>query len=231
MTNYFQNKNIVITGGSSGLGKALAIQLLAAGAHVAIIARGEQALQAMKQEYPDLHIFQADVSSKTAIHPLAGAIHSQLGDVDILFNVASTLGPTPLRYLVDTECEDLEHVLQTNLIGPFRLSKALLPGMLLKQAGLVVNISSDAAVSAYPGWGAYSASKAALDHLSRIFDEELKDQGVRFLAVDPGDMDTPMHRAALPDADSSQLRDPADSARNLIQLIADQDFSLVRRSL
>ncbi len=231
MTHYFQNKNIVITGGTSGLGKALALQLLAKGAQVAIVARGAQALQALQQEYPELKIFQADVSSKTAIHPLAGAIHSQLGDVDILLNVASTLGPTPLRYLVDTECEDLEQVLQTNLVGPFRLTKALLPGMLLKQAGLIVNISSDAAVSAYPTWGAYSVSKAALDHLSRIFDEELKEQGVRFLAVDPGDMDTPMHRAAIPDADPSQLRDPADSARALIALIASQDVSTVRRAL
>jgi NAD(P)-dependent dehydrogenase (short-subunit alcohol dehydrogenase family) len=224
-------QNVVITGGSSGLGKALALQLLAKGARVAIVARHLPPLEALKQEYPDLIILQADISDKQAIHPLAAALHSQLGEIDILMNVASTLGPTPLRYLVDTECEDLEQVLQTNLIGPFRLTKALLPSMLLKQAGLVVNISSDAAVSAYPTWGSYSVSKAALDHLSRIFDAELAAQGVRFLAVDPGDMDTPMHRAAVPDADPSELRDPADSAHALIELIESQNFESVRRAL
>lgn len=233
--NSFTNKNAVITGGSSGLGRALALQLLEKGAKVAIVARNPQPLKALQQEYPALLTFQADVSDKQAIFPLAAAIQSQLGDVDLLINAASSLGPTPLRYLVDTECEDLEAVLQTNLIGPFRLTKALLPGMLLKQAGLVVNISSDAAISAYPTWGSYSVSKAALDHLSRIFDAELQAQGVRFWAIDPGDMDTPMHRAAVPDANPADLRDPADSARALIALIEAQDFAsnadAVRRSL
>ncbi len=236
--NSFKNKNAVITGGSSGLGRALALQLLEKGAKVAIVARNPQPLKALQQEYPALLTFQADVGDKHAIHPLAAAIQSQLGDVDLLINAASSLGPTPLRYLVDTECEDLEAVLQTNLIGPFRLTKALLPGMLLKQAEqakLVVNISSDAAISAYPSWGSYSVSKAALDHLSRIFDAELQAQGVRFLAIDPGDMDTPMHRAAVPDANSADLRDPADSARALLALIEAQDFAsnadAVRRSL
>jgi len=242
--NSFKNKNAVITGGSSGLGRALALQLLEKGAKVAIVARNPQPLKALQQEYPALLTFQADVGDKHAIHPLAAAIQSQLGDVDLLINAASSLGPTPLRYLVDTECEDLEAVLQTNLIGPFRLTKALLPGMLLKQpeqkeqaeqAKLVVNISSDAAISAYPTWGSYSVSKAALDHLSRIFDAELQAQGVRFLAVDPGDMDTPLHRAAVPDANPADLRDPADSARALLALIEAQDFAnntdAVRRSL
>lgn len=234
--NSFTNKNVVITGGSSGLGRALALQLLEKGAKVAIVARSPEPLNALKQEYPALLTFQADVGDKQAIHPLAAAIQSQLGDVDLLINGASSLGPTPLRYLADTDCEDLEAVLQTNLIGPFRLTKALLPGMLLKQAGLVVNISSDAAVSAYPTWGSYSVSKAALDHLSRIFDAELQGQGVRFLAVDPGDMDTPLHRAAVPDANPADLRDPADSARALLALIEaqnvnNQNSDSVRRSL
>jgi len=232
--NSFKNKNVVITGGSSGLGRALALQLLEKGAKVAIVARSPEPLKALQQAYPALLTFQADVGDKHAIHPLAAAIQSQLGDLDLLINAASSLGPTPLRYLVDTECEDLEAVLQTNLIGPFRLTKALLPGMLLKQAEqgkLVVNISSDAAVSAYPTWGSYSVSKAALDHLSRIFDAELQAQGVRFLAVDPGDMDTPLHRAAVPDADPADLRDPADSARALIRLIESHNFESVRRAL
>jgi len=231
LQTYWQNKNVLITGGTSGLGQALARQLQALGAKVGIVARSAQNLAEMQAQTPGLLTFQADVSEKTAIYPLAGAVESQLGPVDVLFNAASSLGPTPLRLLMDTECEDLEQVLQTNLIGPFRLIKALAPAMLLRQAGLVVNISSDAAVSAYPSWGAYSVSKAALDHLSRIFEVELSAQGVHFLAVDPGDMRTPMHFAAVPDADPADLRDPSDSAASLLQLIASQDFDSVRRAL
>lgn len=229
--NAWKNKKVLITGGSSGLGKALALQLIEQGAKVAVLARTEKNLKALVQEYPSLITITGDVSQKESIYPIAAEVHSRLGDVDLLFNVASSLGPTPLRLLMDTECEDLEQVLQTNLIGPFRLTKALVPAMLLKQEGLVVNISSDAAVNAYPGWGSYSVSKAALDHLTRIFDAELKAQGVRFLAIDPGDMNTAMHFAAIPDADPKKLQDPADSASRILALLAAQDFSLVRRSL
>lgn len=231
ITTFWKDKHVLITGGTSGLGKALAIQLTHLGAKVAVIARTESNLKTLTQQHPAIIGIQGDVSVKDQIHPLAAEMHTRLGDVDILLHVASTLGPTPLRLLVDTECEDLEQVLQTNLIGPFRLTKALLPAMLLKGRGIVVNISSDAAVSAYPRWGSYSISKAALDHQTRIFDEELKDQGVRFLAIDPGDMNTPMHFAAIPNADPQSLRDPADSAQRIISLLATQDFTAVRRSV
>jgi NAD(P)-dependent dehydrogenase (short-subunit alcohol dehydrogenase family) len=230
-TTYWHHKKVVITGGTSGLGKALALQLLAQGAQVAIIARTAAPLKTLAQEYPALIALQGDVSVKEQIHPLAGEIHARLGDVDILIHAASTLGATPLRPLLDTDCEDLEQVLQTNLIGPFRLTKALLPGMVLRQQGLVLNISSDAAVSAYATWGSYSVSKAALDHLTRVWDAELAPQGVRFLALDPGDMATPMHFAAIPDADPGQLRDPADSATRILELVAAEDFSHVRRGV
>jgi NAD(P)-dependent dehydrogenase (short-subunit alcohol dehydrogenase family) len=126
--------------------------------------------------------------------------------------------------LADTECEDFELALQTNLLGPFRLTKALL-GALASSAregrpAIVVNISSDAAVGAYAGWGAYGASKAALAHMSRIWDEELKEHGVRVIAHDPGDMDTPLHALAVPDADSADLKTPDQSARELLERIA-----------
>src|SRR5439155_16244238 len=127
--------------------------------------------------------------------------------------------------LADTDCEDLEAALATNLIGPFRLTKALL-GALSAAAregrpALVVNITSDAAVNAYAGWGAYGASKAALLHLSRIWDEELREHGIRILALDPGDMDTPLHAAALPDADPSTLKRPADAAGEILAAIGE----------
>jgi len=130
----------------------------------------------------------------------------------------------PLALLADTECEELELALATNLVGPFRLTKALL-GTLAASARdgghpLVVNISSDAAVTPYPTWGAYGASKAALLHLTRIWDAELAADGVRLVSVDPGDMDTPLHALAVPDADPATLKRPAVAAREIADLIA-----------
>jgi NAD(P)-dependent dehydrogenase (short-subunit alcohol dehydrogenase family) len=126
--------------------------------------------------------------------------------------------------LSDTECEDLEHVYATNLFGPFRLTKALM-GALASSAredrgGVVLNVTSDAAVNAYPGWGAYGSSKAALHHMSRIWNEEHAAEGVRFLSLDPGDMDTPMHAAAIPDADPITLKRPEQSAHEFVEAIA-----------
>ena len=101
--------------------------------------------------------------------------------------------------LTDTDPEAFDRVLSVNLSGPFRLTHAVAGSMLLRSTGTVVFISSDAAVEAYPGWGSYGVSKAALDHLGRIWAEELKETGVRFLMVDPGEMNTQMHAAAVPD--------------------------------
>ena len=118
---------------------------------------------------------------------------------------------------------DLEHALATNVLGPFRLTKALL-GALASSAregrgAVVLNISSDAAINAYPRWGAYGVSKAALHHLSRIWNEELASQGIAFLSLDPGDMDTPLHAAAVPDADPTELKRPEISAVELVDAI------------
>ncbi len=230
-TTYWKNKKVFITGGTSGLGKALALQLDALEAQVAVLARTEKNLKTLAQNHPRIVEIQGDVSQKESIYPIVAETHSRLGDIEVLIHAASYLGATPLRLLVDTECEDMEQVLQTNVLGPFRLTKAFLPAMLLKQRGVVVNISSDAAVNAYEHWGSYSISKAAIDHQSRIFDEELKAQGIRFQSIDPGDMNTPMHFAAIPDANPDELRDPAESASKILQLIANQDFTPVRRAI
>lgn len=225
----FKDKNVLITGGTSGLGYELALQLNEAGANVAVVARTQIHIDELMNTFPRIIGIKGDVSEKNQIYPIVGEINSRLGDVDVLFNVASALGPTPLRLLVDTDCEDFEKVLQTNLLGPFRLTKALLPSMLLKKQGMVINISSDAAINPYPTWGVYGTSKAALDQMSRIFHEELKNQGVHFFSIDPGDMNTPMHFAAIPDADPNLLRDPKDSAQRILQLISENNFSEVRR--
>ena len=136
---------------------------------------------------------------------------------------ASSLGPTPLRELSETECEDLARVLEVNLLGPFRLTRAVVGSMVLRGRGLVVGISSDAAVEAYPAWGAYGVSKAALDHLLHTWSVELRDTGVRFLSVDPGEMDTAMHAEAMPDADRSALASASEVAVRIADLMESAD--------
>jgi NAD(P)-dependent dehydrogenase (short-subunit alcohol dehydrogenase family) len=228
---YWNDKKILITGGSTGLGRALALQLTQAGAQVAVLARTQEKLQRLQQEEPRLQVIVGDVSKKDDIHRIYAEALQKLGGIDLLVNNASSLGPTPLRLLLDTDCEDFQAALDTNLLGPFRLTKLVLPAMILKKKGVIVNISSDAAIQDYPQWGAYSISKSALDHMTRIFQAELVDTGVRFLAVDPGDMNTALHRTALPEADTSQLYAPEDSAKLLLELLETEDFSAQHRGL
>ena len=190
------------------------------GAHVAFVARGRAGVERVARELPDAHGIVGDVSRKEDIHPIAIQVLGALGGLDVLVNNASSLGPVPLAPLADTECEDLERALATNVLGPFRLTKVLLGTLAASaregRAPLVLNISSDAAVTAYAGWGAYGASKAALHHLSRIWNEELAAEGIRVLSVDPGDMDTPLHALAVPDADRSQLKSPDTAAAEIV---------------
>ena len=214
---------VAITGGTSGLGLALLRQFAGAGASVAFVARDAARLARIAASLPGTHGFAGDVAKKDDIYPLATAIAGALGGLDLLINNASDLGPVPLALLADTDCEDLERALATNLIGPFRLTKALLGALAASaregRGGLVVNISSDAAVTPYPGWGAYGASKAALHHLSQIWNLELAEAGIQILSHDPGDMDTPLHALAVPEADPALLKSPEDSARELIAAI------------
>src|SRR6478672_9869483 len=241
-----QRLRTAVTGGTSGLGRALVAELLRRGARVAFVARHADEVRRTALELPGSHGLVGDVSRKDDIYPLTLQITGILGGLDVLVNNASSLGPIPLALLADTECEDLEQALATNVLGPFRLTKALLgalaasareslarPGADGAKAGLprqsaesakagsvVVNISSDAAINAYPQWGAYGASKAALHHLTRIWDEELAPQRIHFLSLDPGDMDTPLHALAVPDADPSTLRRPEAAAREIADAIA-----------
>jgi NAD(P)-dependent dehydrogenase (short-subunit alcohol dehydrogenase family) len=215
---------VAVTGGTSGLGLALVETLAERGARVAFVARRAERVAEIARRLPGTHGLAGDVARGEAIHPLALRITAALGGLDVLINNASSLGPVPLALLADTSSEELEEALATNLLGPFRLTQALL-GALAAAArqgrpALVVNVTSDAAVTPYPGWGVYGASKAALQHLTRIWDEELKAHGVRLVAHDPGDMDTPLHALAVPAADPATLRRPAESAREIVERIA-----------
>jgi NAD(P)-dependent dehydrogenase (short-subunit alcohol dehydrogenase family) len=228
--NIFDGLRVAVTGGTSGLGLALVRELLSRGARVAFVARTRERVEGVARENAGAHGIVGDVSSKEEIYPIALQVTGELGGLDVLVNNASDLGPVPLAMLSDTECEDLERAFATNVLGPFRLTKALM-GALASSAregrgAVVLNVTSDAAVNAYPGWGAYGASKAALAHMSRVWNEEHAADRIRFLALDPGDMDTPMHAAAIPDADPSTLKRPEQSARELADAIAD---ALARR--
>src|SRR5581483_11953611 len=154
-----------------------------------------------------------------------GAAQALVGPIALVVHNASTLGPVPLEPLADTDCETLEATLAVNLVGPFRLTKALVGAMMLHHRGLVVHVSSDAAVTPYARWGAYGVSKAALDHLNRIWAAELDGSGVDFLSIDPGEMDTAMHAAAMPDADRAALADPARVAERIVGLIERGGFA------
>lgn len=222
--NPFSQSRVAITGGTSGLGLALVRELLNRGAKVAFVARSRDKVNRIVQEKSDAHGIVGDLSRKEDIYPIAMQIVGALGGLDVLINNASDLGPAPLKLLADTECEDFERTLATNVLGPFRLTKALLGSRAASaregRESAVVNVSSDAAINAYARWGAYGASKAALLHLSRIWDEELSSEGIRVLSIDPGDMDTPLHAAAVPDADRSTLKRPEVAARELADAVA-----------
>ena len=217
------DKSVLITGGSRGLGRALALSISARGARVVLVAREktklDRAVSDIRSQGGTAFGIVADVGEKESIYPIVGQAAALAGPVDILINNASTLGPVPLRLIPDTDCEDFERALQVNTVGPFRLIKAVVGSMVLRQAGVVVNISSDAAVEAYPSWGVYSASKAALDHLTRIVAFELAGTGVRFFSIDPGEMDTEMHADAMPDADRGSLPSPGEAAEKIALMI------------
>ncbi len=222
-----RNSTVLITGGSRGLGLALGKVLARSGATVVLVARHQpeldQAVARIRAEGGSAFGIVADVGDKNAIHSITGQAAALAGPIDILILNASTLGPVPLRLLLDTECEDLEQVLQVNLVGAFRLAKVVVGSMALRGGGLVIGISSDAAVHGYAGWGAYGVSKAALDHLVRVFASEMGETGVHFLSIDPGEMNTQMHADAMPDADPATLASPDDVAARIFETICSSD--------
>jgi NAD(P)-dependent dehydrogenase (short-subunit alcohol dehydrogenase family) len=210
---------IAVTGGTAGLGLALVRLLVARGARVAFVARTARSVEQIAAETGACGIV-GDVGRKEDIYPVALQITGNLGGLDALIHNASALGPIPLALLADTECEELELAIRVNLLGPFRLTKALFGALAASaragRGAAVAAISSDAAVTPYPTWGAYGASKAALHHLTATWDKEASAQGISFLSMDPGDMDTALHALAVPDADPTTLRRPEESATEIV---------------
>jgi NAD(P)-dependent dehydrogenase (short-subunit alcohol dehydrogenase family) len=219
-----KGKTALITGGSLGLGRALAITLAGLGARVVIVGRHKETLDEVvgkiRGAHGEAYGILADVGNKEDIYSITGqAAALTNAPIDILINNASTLGPVPLKLFLDTECEEMEQTFQVNTIGAFRLIKAVAGSMILRKTGVIINISSDAAVSAYPTWGVYSIAKAALDHLTRIFAAETENTGLRIVSIDPGEMNTKMHTDAMPEANPNELQNPFDVAKKITDVI------------
>ena len=204
----------VITGASRGLGAALAHALDARGWDLVVDARDADALAAAVGS-STAHAVPGDVTDPAHRQALADAA-ARLGGADLLVNNASTLGASPMPRLADLTHDVLDDVLLTNVVAPHALTRVLLP-QLVARRGTVLNITSDASVEPYEGWGAYGASKAALDHLTRILAAE--QPGLRVYAVDPGDMRTTMHQDAFPGEDISDRPEPATVVPHLLALL------------
>jgi NAD(P)-dependent dehydrogenase (short-subunit alcohol dehydrogenase family) len=215
---------VMITGASRGLGRSLARGAAREGASLAICARGGEALEAValecRAEGADVLTVLADLSLAADVERFAATALERFGSVDVLVNNAAELGPLPLSQLTDAPSSALEHVFQANVLGPLRLTQAVIGGMLLRDRGIVVNISTDAALIGFAGLGLYSASKAALDALTRSWSAELQHTAVRIISVDPGDMFTEMHMAADPEANPEDLLRTDDVAERLLPLLA-----------
>jgi NAD(P)-dependent dehydrogenase (short-subunit alcohol dehydrogenase family) len=212
----------LITGASHGLGLAIARAYAQRGLRLILTARGADALDAASGELrqsTDVVALNGDVADSAHLERLVESGLQRFGQIDVLINNASELGPSPLPELQQLPLRAFENVLRVNLVGPLELIQRVLPGMRQRGSGLIINVTSDAGVEAYPTWGGYGASKAALEHLSRVLAAEIDGSGVRVYVVDPGDMDTAMHRAAEPWVDLSHLPKPSDVAPAFVRLL------------
>jgi len=222
------DKYLLLTGASQGLGRQLAIAFACAGAAgLALVARTTTALRDVQERLHTLApatqvlVISADLAQEDDIERvIATTLSAFNGRLDVLVNNASTLGPTPMPYLLDYPLAAFQRVLAVNLIAPFLLIKKALPAM-IQHGGSIINVTSDAGLVGYPGWGAYGISKFGLEGLSQTWAAELAGSGVRVNWVDPGAMNTAMHRAAEPDEDPHAWADPADVTEVFLYLASD----------
>jgi NAD(P)-dependent dehydrogenase (short-subunit alcohol dehydrogenase family) len=236
--NKLHDKNILITGASQGLGRELAIAFAKNGAAgLSLAARHLDTLRDVRDEVRQIAsatkvlTIEADVSKAKDIERLvATTLDAFGGRLDVLINNASTIGPSPMPFLLDYPLEDFQNVLNTNLIGPFLLIKNLLPAM-IENGGSIINVTSDAGANGYPGWGAYGISKFGLEGMSQTWASELEETGVRVNWVDPGNMDTAMHRAAEPEEDPSEWSDPAAAVDVFVFLASDESKGITGKRL
>jgi NAD(P)-dependent dehydrogenase (short-subunit alcohol dehydrogenase family) len=218
------NRVALISGASQGLGLSVARAYAQHGLGLILTARGSEALERTARDLrastsSDVVALAGDVGDAQHLDALVSAGLEHFGRIDVLLNNASELGPSPLVELQHLPAAEFERILHVNTVAPLRLIQLVLPAMLERGQGLIVNVTSDAAVQAYPTWGGYGSSKAALEHLSRVLATEVEGSGVRVYVVDPGDMNTAMHRAAEPGVDLSHLPGPDVVAPAFVSLL------------
>jgi NAD(P)-dependent dehydrogenase (short-subunit alcohol dehydrogenase family) len=226
-------KTILITGASQGLGREMTLRFAREGAAgLSLVARHADELNKVRDLVRkiapkiDVVVIEADVSKPRDIERIVASTLAQFkGHLDVLVNNASTIGPSPMPNLLDYPVEDFHNVLDTNLIGPFLLIKSALPAM-IEDGGSIINVTSDAGQVGYPGWGAYGISKFGLEGMSQTWASELEETDVRVNWVDPGSMNTAMHRAAEPEEDPSEWADPADVTDVFVFLASDESKSV-----
>ncbi len=204
------SKTALVTGASKGLGEVIATYLARDGYDLVLTARGSEELESVTRRLSRNGVrvvaVPGDVADSDHRARLIETVR-ELGGLDLLVNNASDLGPSPMPALSEYPVEALEQVFRVNVVAPIALAQEAL-SLLSARRGLIVNITSDAAVGAYENWGGYGASKAALELASRTMAAELKDAGVGVVVVDPGDMRTDMHQAAFPGEDISDRPTP-----------------------
>jgi NAD(P)-dependent dehydrogenase (short-subunit alcohol dehydrogenase family) len=214
-------KKALVTGASRGLGRALASGLAAAGYALVIDARDGQALrlaaEAIRAGAPgaDVTALPGDVTDPAH----RAALRAAAGEIDLLVNNAGTLGAAPLPALADYPIEELRAAFEANVIAPVALTQLFLPA-LRERGGAVLNVTSDAAVEPYAGWGGYGAAKAAIEQASNVLAAE--ESAIRVWWVDPGDLRTDMHQAAFPGEDISDRPLPESVAPALVRLVAER---------
>lgn len=213
---------VLITGASRGLGAALAREWAARGARLLLTARSEAPLRALVEELSaqtDVLIGAIDATDDQGMREFIVNAVAEFERIDVLVNNASTLGGSPMPPLEDLTSAAFFEVMETNVRAPLALAQRVIPHMRAQGGGAIVNVTSDAAINAYPGWGAYGTSKAALEQLSRILAAELAGTGISVLAIDPGNMNTQMHREAEPGEDLSGMPKPEAVAPAFIDLV------------
>jgi NAD(P)-dependent dehydrogenase (short-subunit alcohol dehydrogenase family) len=228
-----KDRNVVITGAGRGIGKATALLFAQSGARVIICSRTKAELQKTAAEIKKLggqvssHLI--DASNPGAVNKMIAMTVKQYGGLDVLINNASILGP--MSRLSELSEKDWDEVMRINLSGLFYVTRAVLPVMLKQNSGRIINITSSVGRKGRACWGAYSVSKFGVEGLTQVLADEVKETGIRVMALNPGGTRTGMRAAAYPDEDPSLLHDPMDVARAILYLATSEAPAFHGRSL
>ena len=220
-----KNKVVMITGASRGLGRALTLAFAKEGAKLSICSRTEENLLQVKKEAEalgaEVFAITADISNSRDGERFVATTEKAYGRIDVLINNASILGPSPMPMLLDYPEEDFAEVLRVNAVSTFLVTRRVIPGMIERNNGSIINVTSEAGNTGYAGWGAYGISKFAVEGLTETWADELSHTNVRVNMVDPGEMDTDMHRLAVPNCDYP-LAKPDDVVAPFLYLASDE---------